>query len=305
MTPLHQMQDISESMTPLPQIGDVPESTPQSNPMLNAPQLDVNIPDDPFYLPLLDPISRILINNHMYNILEVIFSSQGLVGCGTIYYLMWRGDEEYIIKDHWILESKVDALNEVKMLQMKAELLATIWDIIKIQQIEVEEKGILHYDCSLNNSMIEDDGNGSCGTLIDWEFSVFITQGQKYARGRTLSEAVSSIVTPECSLKCASNSYMVPARLIIHCFEDDLESVFYIFIWICIRYRGSLGVKHVLDKRYNWLVYKWSAITFKACNNEKTTFFYHLYVHKFEEQLHPYFKNLVLSAVECHFPGGP
>ncbi|KAG1758937.1 hypothetical protein EDD22DRAFT_849606 [Suillus occidentalis] len=222
----------------------------------------------------------------MYNILEVIFSSQRLVGCGTIYYLTWRGDEEYIIKDHWILGSKVDALNEVKMLQMKAELLATIWDIIKIQQIEVEEKGILHHNCSLNNSMIEDDGNGFCGTLIDWEFTVFIAQGQKYARGRTLSKAVSSIVTPECSLKCASNSHMVPARLTIHCFEDDLK--------------GPLGVKHVLDKRYNWLVHKWSAITFKACNDEKTTFFYHLYVHKFEEQFHPYFKNLVLSAVEWY-----
>jgi hypothetical protein len=115
-----------------------------------------------------------------------------------------------------------------------------------------------------------------------------------------LSEAVDSIATPERSLKCASNSHVVSARLIIHRFEDDLESVFYVFIWICIGYRGPLGVKCVLDKRYNWLVHKWSAVTFKACNNEKTTFFYHSHAHKFEEQFHPYFKNLVPLAVEWY-----
>ncbi|KAG2056650.1 hypothetical protein BDR06DRAFT_970011 [Suillus hirtellus] len=328
-------------MTPLPQIGDAPESTPQSNPVL-----DVDIPDDPHP-------SR---------------------ACWSWYrYLARRGDEEYIIKDHWVLGSKVDALNEVKMLQAmkdvrgvpqlidhwlveikpgkvdqtglyhykllnslqgavrthvclvlkphtrplymfqtKAELLGAIRDIISIQKTAVEEKGILH-NCSLNNSMIEDDGNGSHGTLIDWEFTVFIAQGQKYARGGTgtmpfmsrsllfqLSEAVDSIATPERSLKHASNSHVVPARLIIHRFEDDLESVFYVFIWICIGYRGPLGVKRVLDKRYNWLVHKWSAVTFKACNDKKTTFFYHSHTHKFEEQFHPYFKNLVPLAVEWY-----
>ncbi|KAG1815128.1 uncharacterized protein BJ212DRAFT_1481665 [Suillus subaureus] len=199
------------------------------------------------------------------------------------------------------------------MFWMKAELLCAIWDIIKIQQIAVEEKGVLHRDCSLNNSMIKDDGNRSHGTLVDWEFAIFIAQGQKYVRGGMgtmpfmsqlflfqLSEAVSSIATPECSLKCALNSHVVPACLIIHRFEDDLESVFYIFIWICIRYRGPLGVKCVLDKRYDWLVHKWSAVTFKACNDEKTTFFYHSRAHKFEEQFHPYFKNLVPLAVKWY-----
>ncbi|KAG2149237.1 hypothetical protein DEU56DRAFT_908936 [Suillus clintonianus] len=181
------------------------------------------------------------------------------------------------------------------MFRTKVELLGAIWDIIKIQQMVVEEKGILHRDCSLNNSMIKDDGDRSHGTLIDWEFAVFIAQGQKYTRGGTgtlpfmsrsllfqLSEAVSSVATL--------------------CFEFPcgLESVFYIFIWICIGYRGPLGVKCVLDKSDDWLLHKWSATTFKACNNEKTTFFYHSHGHKFEEQFHPYFKNLVPLVVEWY-----
>lgn len=56
-----------------------------------------------------------------------------------------------------------------------------------VQQIAVEERGILHRDCSLNNAMIEDDGDGSHGTLIDWEFAVHILAGQKYAIGGTVS----------------------------------------------------------------------------------------------------------------------
>ncbi|KAG2157190.1 hypothetical protein DEU56DRAFT_905854 [Suillus clintonianus] len=199
------------------------------------------------------------------------------------------------------------------MFWTKVELLGAIWDIIKIQQTVVEEKGILHCDCSLNNSMIEDDGDGSHRTLIDWEFTVFIAQGQKYARGGTgtlpfmsrsllfqLSEAVSSVATLEHSMKCASSSHVTQARLIIYRYEDDLESVFYVFIWICIGYRGPLGVKRVLDKSHDWLLHKWSATTFKACNDEKTMFFYHSHAHKFKEQFHPYFKNLILLAVEWY-----
>ncbi|KAG1875906.1 hypothetical protein C8R48DRAFT_768760 [Suillus tomentosus] len=319
---------IEDTSRSLHQTEDVLESTPPPSPRL--------IPRSTF----LSEIS------------PIILIPQGLVGRGTVCYLVRRDDEEYIIRDHWVLGSREDVLNEVSMLQAMqdvhgvpqliehwlveirpgevdetklyrykllksiknvVQLLGAIWDIIKIQRIAVEEKGILHRDCSLNNWMIEDDGEGPHGTLIDWEFAVYIDQGQKYARGGTgtipfmsqsllfqLSEAVSGIATPDCSFKCASNSHAIPARLIIHRYEDDLESVFYVFIWICIGYRGPLGVKRVLDKSHDWLLHKWSATTFKDCNNEKTTFFYHSHAHKFEEQFHPYFKNLVLLAVEWY-----
>ncbi|KAG2754114.1 hypothetical protein P692DRAFT_20870364 [Suillus brevipes Sb2] len=205
------------------------------------------------------------------------------------------------------------------MFRTKAELLGAIREIISIQKTAVEEKGILHRDCSLNNSMIEDDGNGE-GSTIQLRVQLItvgsdclaamvkntleVGQAQCLScRDRSCSssqKAVDSIATPEHSLKHASNSHVVSARLIIHRFEDDLESVFYVFIWICIGYRDPLGVKCVFDKRYNWLVHKWSAVTFKACNDEKTTFFYHSHAHKFEEQFHPYFKNLVPLAVEWY-----
>ncbi|KAG2112342.1 uncharacterized protein F5147DRAFT_650973 [Suillus discolor] len=48
----------------------------------------------------LSPIGKIQVNDNWYDILEVIFSSHGLVGCGTICYLARKDNQEYIIKDH-------------------------------------------------------------------------------------------------------------------------------------------------------------------------------------------------------------
>ncbi|KAG0694391.1 hypothetical protein DFH29DRAFT_1006390 [Suillus ampliporus] len=90
------------------------ELDPESLPT-DPPQLD--IPQDPLCQPFSEPIGRITVNDHAYNILEVIFSSQGLVGRGTVCYLARRDDEEYIIKDHWVLGGKDVVLNKVNMLR--------------------------------------------------------------------------------------------------------------------------------------------------------------------------------------------
>ncbi|KAG0700642.1 hypothetical protein DFH29DRAFT_1000887 [Suillus ampliporus] len=49
--------------------------------------------------------------------LEIIFSSQGLVGRGTVCYLAKKDDEEFIIKDHWVLGGEKEAMNEVNMMR--------------------------------------------------------------------------------------------------------------------------------------------------------------------------------------------
>ncbi|KAG1892949.1 uncharacterized protein F5891DRAFT_1197061 [Suillus fuscotomentosus] len=81
---------------------------------IDPPQLE--IPQDPLRATFSTPIGRIIVNDHAYDILELIFLSQGLVGRGTVCYLARRNGKEYIIKDHWVLGGKDVALNEVKML---------------------------------------------------------------------------------------------------------------------------------------------------------------------------------------------
>jgi hypothetical protein len=56
-----------------------------------------------------------------------------------------------------------------------------------VQKQVVEQNQVLHHECSLNNAMIEDNGDGTHGMLIDWEFSVKIVQGDQYGVGGTVS----------------------------------------------------------------------------------------------------------------------
>ncbi|KAG2056115.1 hypothetical protein BDR06DRAFT_970251 [Suillus hirtellus] len=81
---------------------------------IDLPQLE--IPQDPLHATFLTPIGRIIVNDHVYDILKLIFSSQGLIGCSTVCYLARRNGKEYIIKDHWVLGCKDVALNKDKMM---------------------------------------------------------------------------------------------------------------------------------------------------------------------------------------------
>ncbi|KAG1756963.1 hypothetical protein EDB19DRAFT_1932235 [Suillus lakei] len=158
--------------------------------------------------------------------------------------------------------------------------------------------------------MIEDDGNGTNGLLIDWEFAVHIDVGRKYTIGGTgtlpfmscsllwqLSEAVGDVATSAHSWKAklATSSLTKPPPLILHHYHDDLESHFYVFMCICIEYRGPLGVKRDLsaDRSQEWLLHLWSTDTFKAGSDVKTSFFFHPNTDKLKKQFHPYFDMLI------------
>jgi len=64
------------------------------------------------------PIGKIQVNHHWYEILEVLFLSHGLVGRGTVCYLVRKDEEEYIVKDHWVVGRGEDVImNEIVMLK--------------------------------------------------------------------------------------------------------------------------------------------------------------------------------------------
>ncbi|KAG0694171.1 hypothetical protein DFH29DRAFT_1006564 [Suillus ampliporus] len=68
--------------------------------------------------------------------------------------------------------------------QMRKEFVWAICDIVIIQKRAVQEQWILHCDCSLYNTMIEDKDDGSSnGMLIDWEFTVCILEDGHYPLG--------------------------------------------------------------------------------------------------------------------------
>ena len=97
--------------TPLPE-GPLRTPLPEGPPSLHTP-----LPKGPLHTPPPETIGKIRVKDHYYDILEVIFSSQGLVGRGTVCYRAKRDDEEFIIKDHWVLEGQDSVLNEATMLE--------------------------------------------------------------------------------------------------------------------------------------------------------------------------------------------
>ncbi|KAG1722132.1 uncharacterized protein EDB91DRAFT_1256195 [Suillus paluster] len=207
----------------------VDSETAQIEETVSKPAIEDTVPSPAANIPL----SMVLpIEEVPKDPLYLIFSTQGLIGHGTTCYLVRKDEEEYIIKDHWVLGGKSEVLNEICMMEKMdgicgvpclveywlvemepsevdetvkyhqkvlhsiqgtscthvclvlkpcvqplyqfrshTEFLTVIWDILKIQKLAVEQNRVLHHDCSLNNAMIGDDGNGSHGMSIDWEFA--------------------------------------------------------------------------------------------------------------------------------------
>ncbi|KAG1855878.1 hypothetical protein C8R48DRAFT_776246 [Suillus tomentosus] len=309
-----------------------------------VPNPAANIPPNP--VPLID---------------EVLSDSLSCVGRGTVCYLARKDEEEYIVKDHWVLGSKSEVLNKICMMEKMdgicgvprlveywlvemepgevdkivkyfqkvphsikgtSQFLTSILDIIKIQKQAVEQNWVLHRDCSLNNAMIEDDGDGTHGMLIDWEFAVEIVRGDQYGVGGTGTVPFMSqsllfqlyLHTPDPSDERlgtrASGSKPYPPPMVTHVYQDDLESMFYIFILVCIKFRGPLGMKHVLPtilpqyslQRIKWIMQEWSASTYQKCGDSKTQFFHQSehYTKELSRQFDPYFKSLLPLALEWY-----
>lgn len=93
------------------EFADKPEADADSTPLVDSPILgntDAGVDD---------AIGHIAVNENIYDLLKVIFCNQGLVGRGTVCYLVRREGEEFIIKDHWVKGDKSVVLNEAEMLK--------------------------------------------------------------------------------------------------------------------------------------------------------------------------------------------
>ncbi|KAG1888458.1 uncharacterized protein F5891DRAFT_1199271 [Suillus fuscotomentosus] len=203
------------------------------------------------------------------------------------------------------------------MFRTLKEFVRALRDIVKIQQAAVEERQILHRDCSLNNAMILDEPEGSEGFLIDWEFAVRIASDHKYPIGGTGTVPFMSrgllnqyvVLQQEADLeskrkktakkketrgrnsvdkpktpKSSSDSLALPVSYVIQGYADDLESLFS----CSLGFASSFVVPTVwcgsaCPIRW-WIV--GPALTWDREEKRLT------------DQFHPYFKQLIPLAVE-------
>ncbi|KAF8547508.1 hypothetical protein OG21DRAFT_1490167 [Imleria badia] len=110
----------------------------------NEPTTDIVLDEDITpNLPLASglPITHIgwiRVNNHIYNVLEVLSSSPGFLGRGTIVYLVHHEGHTYIIKDHWIEQPE----NKVAMMGLVSRIQG-VPKVVEHWQVEISE-GIIN-----------------------------------------------------------------------------------------------------------------------------------------------------------------
>ncbi|KAG2114206.1 uncharacterized protein F5147DRAFT_650015 [Suillus discolor] len=217
-----------------------------------------------------------------------------------------------------VLKPRARPLHEFRS---RKELVKAIRDIVLVQKCAVEKHNILHRDCSLNNSMIEDTDDGSRGALIDWEFAARITSDNLYPAGGTgtipfmsidVIQAMSTLeyqqsqTMAEERKKATDSSTRQEVPKLRHTYHNDLESVFYVFAWICIMFKGPCGQERHLEdvnsdfKRADiWLPQQWHGPPENASAIAASKyFFFFKRTLCIAKQFDPYFKDLVPLAEE-------
>ena len=84
-------------------------------PSISIPELSSSSPET------MPSIGTIQVGEIIYDIMDILFSSTGFLGRGTVCYLVRRDREFYVIKDHWVqneLKRYQNPLQEVNMMKL-------------------------------------------------------------------------------------------------------------------------------------------------------------------------------------------
>ncbi|KAG2064011.1 hypothetical protein BDR04DRAFT_1122868 [Suillus decipiens] len=310
MTIFHSLPDQLPSPT---EFADEPRT--DSSPLVDPPDLK-NTKDD-------DVIGKITINENVKGDKTIVLNEVEMLK--TLKDI--PGVPQYI--EHCLVEVEPGKVDNTQMYRQKIySSTQALRDIVLIQKCVVEEHQVLHRDCSLNNSMIEDTKDGSRGALIDWEFTACITSNNMYSAGRTgtipfmsvsalramgkLNYQYSQVMKSIKELKLATD-HLTPEKMpkIKHTHHDDLESMFYVFAWICIMFKGPMGEERCLEdimdrdpeKMEMWLPERWHGMPGEVTQKAEAKHYFFLgdsMKSCIGEQFAPYFKKLVPLAEEWY-----
>ncbi|KAI5984929.1 hypothetical protein F5J12DRAFT_787488 [Pisolithus orientalis] len=196
------------------------------------------------------------------------------------------------LQHYWVIEVELGIVNKTEQyrdekwqLCMKSQ--RTLFILVKFSSVsytghkQALKRGVLHQDCSINNTMIEDFTNGSHNFLLDWEFAVQVTLQGEYDLGG--AEAITK-----------SGKTNVPSI-----WKNGIESLFYVFIWILILYDGPLGHKCQDISHEKTLLGLWSekvAKDLKITRCAKFTFLNDPSELRLDSKVSQYFQDLIPLA---------
>lgn len=121
------------------------------------------------------------------------------------------------------------------------ELLKAFRDVIKAHKSLFLNRKILHRDVSLNNIILTDpkQTGGLSGMLIDFDLAVSICENGKNER---TEEQVMTGTLEYIAMEILEGALRKDTAGIEHTYRHDLESFFYVFLSVCIRYGWEDGM---------------------------------------------------------------
>ena len=131
------------------------------------------------------------------------------------------------------------------------EFLKAFRDAIKAHRSLFFDRKILHRDVSLNNIIITDpeQSDGYWGMLIDYDLAVPMDEDGK----NEISKEKKMTGTLEyMAIEVLEGGAQRETAGIDHTYRHDLESFFYVFLAVCIRYGWGSGAKPRVDPLRRW-----------------------------------------------------
>ncbi|KAG1816745.1 uncharacterized protein BJ212DRAFT_1480604 [Suillus subaureus] len=278
----------------------------------------------------------------------------GKICVGDDVYIINLGDEDFIIKDHWILGKREDViLNEIEMLKLMQGVpgvpeLVDYW-LVMTSEGEVDVTRSYHKRecwstkgtsrthvclvlkpcarplhmfqtlkefvralrdiviiCIAVDNKYSISGTGTVPFMSHMLLSqVSLLQQQvvadaeqkKLMKANKLKLKLKSKNAPALKTpKTSSDSLALPISHVVQGYSDDLESLFFIFTWVCIKFCSPNGMVRQ-ERMPNSLLDRWTSLDLALCAVFKITFF----ANPLDEQhlinkFHPYFKPLIPLA---------
>ncbi|CAD6503895.1 BgTH12-05639 [Blumeria graminis f. sp. triticale] len=158
------------------------------------------------------------------------------------------------------------------------ELIIGLRDAIKAHMSLLNDAKILHRDISVNNIIFIDPGETTMygGRLIDLDLATLFKDGKEQGNKGVITGTTQFMALETLKGSCSSIGVVVS-----HKYRHDLESFYYVLVWICIRCGWADD-----DSPYEGLLSTWYTGTAEQIFSEKEK---HLQKYFFKDQLLPMF----------------
>ncbi|VCU39402.1 Bgt-51871 [Blumeria graminis f. sp. tritici] len=165
------------------------------------------------------------------------------------------------------------------------EVVMGLRDAIKAHRSLFIDAKILHRDISVNNILLKicDDPKDYGGILIDLDLAALFKDGKTQGKLEAMTGTMQFM-----ALEILKNSFAVPGAVESHSYRHDLESFFYVLLWICIRYGWPDNKSPHLDFLRKW----YSGTAEEIHTNKKMQMKPEKFGEEVYERISPMFKNV-------------